>query len=143
MLKAGLTAMPVVLTLQSGEALARSSNLISAAPGERNIDGDALCLDTTYAEVRGGKYDLGYDGTDVNVIPDANYYRAEDAGRSGGYVGADVFCQDGGSMKYQGAGGWNHVDLPTNGIVVSSVALNSVGGPGRTAIFMRNWTDLS
>ena len=142
LLKAGVTAMPVVLTLQSGAALARSSNLISAAPGARDGDRNALCLDTTYSDPlgRSGKYDLGYDGTTVNVIPDVDYYPGSEGGTSGVFVGTDVFCQDGGLRKYQDAG-WNYVDLPTNGIVVSSVALNSVGS--RTTIFRRYWTDLS
>ena len=124
MLKAGLTAMPVVLTLQSGEALARSSNLISAAPGMRNIDGNALCLDTRTADLlSGGKYDLDTRDATVNAIPDVDYYLSR--GFKGEPISADTFCELGGSRQYH-AGGWHQVDLPTNGIIVSANALNSV-----------------
>jgi hypothetical protein len=145
MLRAGATAMPVVLTLQSGEALAVTSNLIGSAPGARSFntegvyDGDVLCLDTTYADpLTSGKYDLGHDGATVNVIrPDVDYYPGAEGGTSGTPIGPDEFCQAGGWRKYQEAG-WNDVTLPTNGIVVSSTALNSVSG--RVTIAITNLT---
>ena len=137
MLKAGLTDMPVVLTLQSGEELARSSNLISAAPGARNIDGNALCLDTSTARLDGGTYDLGDSGhLNVNAIPDVNYYPLG-SGKSVESISADTFCELGGSRQYQEAG-WHQVDLPTNGIIVSANALNSVSSRVTTVL-----TDLS
>ena len=78
LLRAGATAMPVILTLQSGEALARSSNLIGAAPaGTRGKGGRALCLETSsLGRVRDSeKYDLGDPGfATVNALPDADYY---------------------------------------------------------------------
>jgi len=131
LLKAGATAMPLVLTLQSGEALARSSNLISAAPGQRNENRKALCLDTSTAEpvFDGHKYDLHDPGyATVNVIRDADYYPVSpdgDGGRSGDPIGADDFCELGGGRQYHD-GGWHQVDLPTNGIIVSANSLHSV-----------------
>jgi hypothetical protein len=140
LLRAGATAMPVILTLQSGEALARSSNLIGAAPaGTRGEGGRALCLETSnlgrVSDSR--KYDLGDPGfATVNALPDADYYPLE-SGRSGAPISADEFCSLGGSRKYH-AGGWHQVDLPTNGIIVSSVALRSVGS--RADILIHYWS---
>jgi hypothetical protein len=141
MLRAGATAMPVFLTLQNAEAVARTSNLISSAPGARSFgipevaDGDVLCLDTSYADqLVSGKYDLGYGGATVNVIrPDVDYYPGEFSGGSGTPVYADEFCQMGGWRKYEEAG-WNDVRLPTDGIVVSSNALLSVSSRVTIAI---------
>ena len=129
--------MPVVLTLQSGEALARSSNLIGAAPaGTRNTDGKALCLDTSTSSPIADKYDLHDPGyATVNSIPDADYYPLE-AGRSVDPTNADAFCNKGGTMQYH-SGGWHKVDLPTNGIVVSANSLSSVSS--RVDIFVRDW----
>ncbi len=143
--------MPAILTLQSGAALARSSNLISAAPGSRTRDGDVLCLDTSTADrLDNGKYDYhdpGY-GT-VNVIPDEDFYPADRGGRIGrrGRFGrrgrrrdamsADMFCESGGSRMFH-EGGWHQVDLPSNGIVVSANALNSVSS--RVDIWLKMWS---
>ena len=137
LLKAGVTAMPLVLTLQSGEALARSSNLIAAAPGSRNTDGDALCLDTSTAVPLDGKYDLRDPGfATVNQIPDVDYYPL-DSGRSVSPTTADTFCNVGGSMQHH-AGGWHQVDLPTNGIIVSANSFSSVSA--KVDIALRDWT---
>ena len=144
-LRGGVTAMPVILTLQSGAALARSSNLIGEALGARDKDtGDVLCLDTTPTHIdqlSSGKFDLGDYGAKVNVIPsDVDYYPAYDGGASGVSVTPDAFCRDGGSRKYKD-GGWNYVELPQNGVVVSNMALDSVGA--RTPILMKYWRDLT
>ncbi len=122
--------MPAILTLQSGAALARSSNLIGAAPaGTRDAHGDAICLDTSTAFPLSGsnKYDLQDPGfATVNVIPDAEYYPLG-SGRSADPMTADAFCELGGSNQYHDAG-WHQIDLPANGIIVSANALNSVSG---------------
>ena len=126
LLKVGVTAMPVVLTLQSGAALARSSNLIGATPGAR-VDGKALCMDTSTAlPMDGGKFDLRDPGyATVNSIRDADYYLPVGQGRSGDFMGADMFCETGGIRQFHDRG-WHQVDLPTNGIIVSANSLNSV-----------------
>ena len=137
LLKAGATAMPVVLTLQSGAALARSSNLIGPAPGSRNTEGNALCLDTSTADPVDGKYDLRDPGyATVNVIPDVEYYPL-DSGRSVSPTTADTFCNAGGSMQHH-AGGWHQVDLPTDGIIVSANSFSSVSA--NVDIALRDWT---
>jgi len=63
LLKKGVTAMPAILTLQSGAALARSSNMISASSSDTTDGlGRTLCVDksSVYPEDGYGEmYDLG------------------------------------------------------------------------------------
>ena len=132
--------MPAILTLQSGAALARSSNLITAAPGSRTSDGSVLCLDTSTADrLDGGQYDYhdpGY-GT-VNVIPDEDFYPTRRRRRRPRNAwSAERFCESGGSRVFY-EGGWHQVDLPSNGIVVSANALNSVSS--RVDIWLKMWS---
>ena len=74
LLKGSVKAMPVVLTLHSGAALARSSNLISGS-GTVDIDGKYRCLDTSNLEPLSGSNDL-YDfgepprTTGITIISD-------------------------------------------------------------------------
>jgi hypothetical protein len=77
LLRGGVTAMPAILTLHSGAALARSSNLIGQAPpGTTDEYGRTLCLDTTgltQVTEYGTVYDLREPPSGVvNVIPDRN-----------------------------------------------------------------------
>jgi hypothetical protein len=140
-LRAGVSAMPVVLTLQSGEALARSSNLLSSAPGARDERGDVLCLDTTFEDrLATGQIDIGDDGATVNVLPDTDFYSGTESGTSGGARTAEMACQDGGSLKIHD-GGWHYAELPRGGVVVSNVSLTSVSA--RAPILMRRFTDMS
>lgn len=80
LLRRGVVAMPAILTLQSGAALARSSNLISASsPGTTDRLGRTLCLDTN-SVVRAGRhrgvYDMGEDPPHavVNILRDQEYF---------------------------------------------------------------------
>lgn len=129
LLKRGLTAMPVVFTLQSGAALARSSNLISAAPaGTTDAYGNTLCLDTStvYPLPAGYKYDLGEPPyAQVNVLPKRDYYAA--ANSSMQPVSPSTVCE-GGTFYYRDRG-WREINLP-HGIVVSATALTSVAANG-------------
>jgi hypothetical protein len=132
LLKKGAAAMPAVLTLQSGAALAASSAYIGSASLEGPADmGDVLCLDTYGAEPlpNGTTYrfvDASY--ADVYVMPDGNYHPNKGQNDNDSSVRADEFCRTGG-IKYLDANGWPQADLPTNinGILVSSTALNSIG----------------
>lgn len=131
LLTSGAKAMPVVLTLQSGAALARSSNLISAAPtGTRDAEGNTLCLDTNTVMpmASGSQYDMGQPASGmVNVITNHEYYA--EPNRSSTYYGGGVACERGGAHYYHDSG-WREVNLPTNGIVVSATALVSVSSRG-------------
>ena len=132
MLRLGATAMPVVLTLQSGEALARTSNLISAAPGAKDGD-DVLCLNVTNAPTYGSKYDLewGSDYTRLRTrtesFKDVTYHPLVDGGQADemGLL-ANQACETGGSFRVKP--GSCTVNLPNTNIVVSSSAFMSVGG---------------
>jgi hypothetical protein len=119
--------MPAILTLHSGAAaaLARSSNLISAAP---HSGGDAWCMETSTAELlSSGKYDYKDPGyARVNVLPDTTYY--EGPGYAGEEWSAEKFCQMGGSRNYKSpyTGEKGTAILQGPGIVVSSNAYNSI-----------------
>lgn len=130
LIRGGVTAMPAILTLQSGAALARSSNLISAAPpGTTDRLGRTLCLNTNSvypaADSR-NVYDLGDPPrAEVNVITDREYY--VDKNRGSDPVSEDAMCE-GGTYWYndRDGSGWKSVQLPYKGIVVSSGAMTSV-----------------
>ena len=130
-LRQGATAMPVVLTLQSGAAHAVSSNLISAAPaGTTDASGNTLCLDTTTVPRVGvgDSYDLGEPPfADINVIPPREYHLEPNRGSP--MVSAGGTC-NGGTFHYHESGGWKQINLPANGVVVSSSATASVMASG-------------
>ena len=121
--------MPAILTLQSGAALARSSNLISAAPaGTRDALGNTLCLDTTMLPKVGELnevYDLGEPaaGT-VNVIPERVYKLESNNGSP--EIDEAVMCRYGGGPFWWKPtdGKWQQMTL-NKGIVVSSAAASS------------------
>ena len=137
LLKHGAAAMPAVLTLQSGAALAATSAYIGSVPreGARYLETNVLCLDVSKAErlPNGTTYrfvDTNY--ADVYILPDGQYHPEKG---TEDYVLADKFCCTGGT-KYLNATGnrfedlnaWPEVKLPDNmnGILVSSTALNSI-----------------
>ena len=80
LLRRGVVAMPAILTLQSGAALARSSNLISASsPRSRDRLGRTLCVDSKSVYRadgrRRGVYDLGDPPrAKVNIIRERDYF---------------------------------------------------------------------
>lgn len=132
LLRGGVTVMPAILTLQSGAALARSSNLISAAPPEtRDRLGRTLCLDTrsVYPAGRSGHvYDLGEPPrAAVNIITDRDYKIRSPETRPVP-VSESTMCHEGGVYWYNNrdGSGWQSVELPRNGVVVSSGAMTSV-----------------
>ncbi len=134
-LKGTVTAMPAILTLQSGAALARSSNLISPAGHDaKDRLGRTLCLDlnSVYPAGRSGnKYDLGEPAYgQVWAINDRDL-RAEPRFRSRRVSEAEV-CRSGKPAYYRRSGyhrdaGWQEVNVP-RGIVVSATALTSFAG---------------
>jgi len=127
LLKTTAVGMPAMLTLHSGAALARSSNIIGVAPaGTRDAEGNAICLDTTYADPlsSGAQYDLGEPvQAHANVMSDMEYY--PESNRSKPPVSADYVCQQGGPFYYH-LDGWQQVNLPPNGAIVSTTAMVSV-----------------
>ena len=130
LLRRGLTAMPAILTLQSGAALARTSNLVSAAPTGTTIDGYTYCLDTNsvYPATESGQvYDLGEPPrATVNRITPREYHI--DSNRGSAEISEGVMCEQGGVYYYKDTvdGGWKPVELPYRGIVISNGAWVSI-----------------
>ena len=131
-LRGGITAMPAILTLHSGAALARSSNLISAAaPDTTDNLGRTLCLDTNsvYASGDSGNvYDLGEPPVraEINIVRDRKYFDRRRRPRM--QVSESEMCTSGGEYWFndRDGNGWQTVKLPSRGIVVSSGAMTSM-----------------
>ena len=130
LIKGGVTVMPAILTLQSGAALARTSNLISAAaPGTTDGLGRTMCVDTNSVYPAGGSgdvYDLGEPPrAEVNIITDREYHLAKNRGSD--QISESAMCE-GGTYWYndRDGNGWQSVELPHRGIVVSSGAMTSI-----------------
>ena len=126
LLRGTATAMPAILTLQSGAALARSSNLISAAPRDsRDSLGRALCLDTSTADpvgTSGRVFDLGPSpSAHVTAINEREWHVA--ANRGSDEIDESALCERGGSAFYQDAG-WREENVRA-GVIVSATALMS------------------
>ena len=135
LIKGGVTAMPAILTLHSGAALARSSNMISAAPeGTTDGLGRTLCLDKgsvvpadDYLEI----YDLGEPpSADVTIIrgPGERKYFARVGKHKRVKISPDAMCERGGKYYWRSnRGDWQQVQV-RKGIVVSSGAMASISG---------------
>ena len=134
LLKGGATALPSILTLHSGAALARSSNLLSAsATYEVDSLGRTLCVDITsvvpvddFSQI----YDLGDPPHAViNVIRGEAegriYYVNKDDRDSGNSVHPGLMCEQGGQYFYKPSSGpWEVVEV-RQGFVASSMAASS------------------
>lgn len=126
MLKGSATAMPAILTLHSGAALARSSNLIGAAPSTtRDRLGRALCLDTssvTAASSSGEAFDLGQPPyARVTAINEQEHHI--EANNGSAIIDESALCERGGTAYYRDSG-WHEVNV-RQGIIVSATALTS------------------
>jgi hypothetical protein len=124
----GVTAtVPTILTLTSGAALARSSNLIGTI---QTADGDVLCLDprSTNGPTRENPnvYDLGRRPyAEVARIPRTYRYRAK--GSPTEMTPAEV-CRYKGPIEVDyGYGQWRERRPRRPGVMVSNAALASFG----------------
>jgi hypothetical protein len=128
LLKVAVATAPIIATLPTGAALARSSNLIGPTSGAgTDALGRTQCLDVTSGEglMSNGMVDLGApdpDGFGV-AITQRDYFRQ--ANRSDP-ISEKQMCQDGGTYYYQGTG-WQNINVP-KGMVVSATALSSFVG---------------
>jgi hypothetical protein len=129
LLKVAVATAPIIATLPTGAALARSSNLIGPTSGAgTDAFGRTQCLDVTSGDgiLSNGMVDLG--APDPNgfgvAITERNYLR--EARGSADPISEKQMCQDGGTYYYQGTG-WQNVNVP-KGIVVSATALSSFVG---------------
>lgn len=126
LLKGTATAMPAILTLQSGAALARSSNLISAASSDtRDRLGRALCLDTRSVDSAGGSgdvFDLGpTPSAHITAINEREWH--VEANRGSDEIDETALCERGGPAFYRDHG-WHEENVPP-GVIVSATALMS------------------
>ncbi len=110
MIRGAAVAVPTILTLHSGAALARTSNLISRAPGAP-VDGagNNMCLnENSVAEVFDGgqRYDLGEpisaEVTNIPTLDGRQFY--DNADLTGTPLGGQEMCERGGTFYYEAAG---------------------------------------
>jgi hypothetical protein len=129
MLGRGARAIPAILTLQSGAALAQTSNLVSAsAIGTRDGSGRTLCLDMTSVDSvpdRSNVFDLGDPPyAEVNEITERDYRTSNNNGAP--TVTEDEMCLNAGTYHYKETGQpWQELRLENRGVIVSSTALMS------------------
>ena len=139
LLKQAAGTLPLIATLPSGAAYARTSNLLSTATDSPESalvrigdEESLLCLDTQLiTSVEGGKVDLG--GTEAHAFQIPTQYEYQRPGIEMS-VAPDAVCTEGGQFIYfEGTGpqpGWRQFSLPAienaqGGILVSSMALSS------------------
>lgn len=133
LIKGAAGALPAILTLQSGAALARSSNMISTSSPEEAKDsyGRTLCMDgrsVSPAQGEGGQvYDMGEPPyARVTAIADREYYwHSEQDGF--GKIDESEMCEKGGTYYYKRRWGMGQVNV-RKGMLVSATALSSFAG---------------
>ena len=129
LIKVAVATAPIIATLPSGAALARSSNVIGAASAAaaRDSRGRTLCLD--------GKSGAGLvtDGADLGQPPHGSVvaikernYRVDDHYSADSASESDM-CKKGGDYYYRSSYSWKKVSVP-KGILVSATALASFAG---------------
>lgn len=117
MLRGAAAAVPTILTLHSGAALARSSNLLHVADGAPvDAKGRNLCIDESSVKVESGPpkaFDLGEPAhADVTAIPTGRtYYR--DTAPDGPTISPQEMCQTGGEFYYKGSPSLGALDVPS------------------------------
>lgn len=140
LLRTAVVTMPMILTLQSGAALARSSNLISASRprSAKDPEGRMLCMDYQSVDMvidsdddSSGGYRRTYGSVaDLGAPPSANI----SAIRRGVYYdepgGERIYrrriCRDGGVYSVQKASGeWVQTRYVPQGMLVSFVGVGS------------------
>jgi hypothetical protein len=126
LLKVAVATAPVIATLPSGAALARSSNLIGATAGTgKDALGRTQCLDLNSGTVVDGMVDLGVPASGQLTAIKERDYRTDDSW-SASTISEKQMCQQGGDFFYRNYG-WKSVRVP-RGIVVSATALSSFAG---------------
>jgi len=131
MLRGASAAVPAILTLNSGAALARSSNLIGAANHLGTQDGKYRCLD--FDGIRGTErpnvYDLGDPamGHVTRIDAESRYYKTWSGSYSRGAsseVTKPQMCTEGGTYYRRGSYRTAEVTVK-RGVLVSATALSS------------------
>lgn len=127
-LRGATIVAPTILTLHSGAALARSSNLITTNSMATANDGKYNCLDTGTVASTGGvnQYDVGNPANaDVSRISAYRNFHTYGDHSWDGRVSAKQMCATGGKFEYRDwNGSWNTVTVKKGGLV-SATALSS------------------
>jgi hypothetical protein len=128
LLSSASKAVPAIVTLYSGAALARSSNLISTdgTPGAEN--NKYRCLDTS-SVLKTDKptvYDLGNDPMAhvTRIDSTRQYYKSTWNGQVGSQTNAPSMCATGGDYYRKDWTGYKKVNV-RQGVLVSATALSS------------------
>lgn len=120
-------AAPAIVTLYSGAALAKSSNLVTAdsTPGPEGYK--YRCLDTQGLAVYGNKYDLGQPalGHVTRIQSQKQYFKpSSTGGPSSQMVAGPQMCATGGDYYRKDWGTFTKVKVK-KGVLVSSTAMSS------------------
>ena len=134
MLRGTAAAMPIALTLPSGAALARSSNLISGAENAaEDAYGRKYCLDASSVDPWGDSphhYDMGDNppSADVTSLERRRYYFKSSQGVQ--EVDRTYICSQGGEFYYKAGsdGGGNQFFQVNKGSMVSLSTMSSLSG---------------
>lgn len=116
LLRGAAAAVPTILTLHSGAALARSSNLLHVADGApTDAKGRNLCVDESSVKVDSRVprvYDLNEPAhAQVTAIKSQRtYYRA--TGQDAPRVTPQEMCRTGGDFYYKGSPTLDSLDIP-------------------------------
>lgn len=129
-MKLAIATAPIIATLPSGAALARSSNVIgaSSAAAARDSQGKTLCLDLKSGTPNSPPtlIDLGpHPQGSLTKIKDRDY-RVDNKWSAAQITEADM-CKKGGSSYHYSSGSWRKVTVP-KGMLVSATALSSFAG---------------
>lgn len=122
LVRGAAAALPTILTLRSGAALARSSNMMGVADGSSADGGVYRCVDELSVTRRGSQLDLNEPpSADVTVIrADGVYFKKDGTGP----VTGPEMCQTGGTFLNEGG-----QDVIVNkGALVSATAFTSFIG---------------
>jgi hypothetical protein len=126
LLKVAVATAPIIATLPSGAALARSSNLIGSTTGPgKDAQGRTLCLDRSLGSYSDGVMDLGAPPHGRLTAVRERDYREDDRW-SADPISEKEMCKQGGEFHYWNSG-WRKVTVP-RGMVVSATALSSFAG---------------
>jgi hypothetical protein len=128
--KGAIATAPVLATLPSGAALARSSNIIgSTSPAGAIYKNKLLCLDARSGSgltAGGSAVDLGQPPSGFATAITDRDYRVDD-GESAAPVTEAAMCKNGGYYYYKSSWGWKKVTVP-KGMYVSATAMSSFAG---------------
>jgi hypothetical protein len=128
-LRGAMIAAPVIATLHSGAALARSSSLIGKTWPGGALDGSGrtLCLDKRSGTmISSNTMDLGAPPSgSVTRITERDYRTGASWGSS--RISEAEMCARGDTFYYRSSGSWRNATVP-RGMLVSATALSSFAG---------------